>query len=369
MAVQWTLFSKILTFDYNLPARAGDELVIGLVYQQKSRESLIREYDAPETNNGIAEDLDWDEHYGVTAKVTYDRFSLHGHFSSRQKAIPTGAYEIDFNGSRANTLEQRGVVELRYDREIRAGKRLMLRSYLNHFDGLGEYPYDEIIWTEDSRGNWLGNELQYLWDTRPNNRLILGIEYQNHLRAKFREGDEVETFVDGSSTFDILSFYVQDEYQITNQLILTLGVRRDGYSTVGSSVTPRSALVYHASESSTFKLLYGEAFRAPSIYEATYKEEGSSKSNPDLRPETIKTLEAIWEQQLTGEILASAVLYNYTMEDLIDWATDPADELDHYQNTSKVDAQGAELGFTLRRKNGLYGYLNYDGLVKSPLWG
>ena len=36
--------------------------------------------------------------------------------------------------------------------------------------------------------------------------------------------------------------------------------------------------------------------------------------NPDLRPETIKTLEAIWEQQLTGEILASAVLYNYTME-------------------------------------------------------
>ena len=41
MAVQWPLFSKILTFDYNLPARAEDELVIGLVYQQKFRESLI----------------------------------------------------------------------------------------------------------------------------------------------------------------------------------------------------------------------------------------------------------------------------------------------------------------------------------------
>ena len=111
---------------------------------------------------------------------------------------------------------------------------------------------------EDARGNWLGNELQYRWDTRPNNRLILGLEYQNHFRAKFRERAEGSgAFIKESSPFQVLSLYVQDEYEATDKLILTFGVRRDGYSTVGSSVNPRGALVYHPLESGTFKLLYG----------------------------------------------------------------------------------------------------------------
>lgn len=39
--VQFSLFSKILTFDRNLPARVNDSLVVGLVYQKKFRGSLI----------------------------------------------------------------------------------------------------------------------------------------------------------------------------------------------------------------------------------------------------------------------------------------------------------------------------------------
>lgn len=40
MDVQFALFFKILTFDRNLKARVGDELVIGLVYQGGFRTSL-----------------------------------------------------------------------------------------------------------------------------------------------------------------------------------------------------------------------------------------------------------------------------------------------------------------------------------------
>jgi hypothetical protein len=38
--VQITLFLKILTFDRNLKKRVGDEIVIGIVYQEKFRKSL-----------------------------------------------------------------------------------------------------------------------------------------------------------------------------------------------------------------------------------------------------------------------------------------------------------------------------------------
>jgi hypothetical protein len=38
--LQYSLFLKILTFDRNLKARAGEEIVIGIVYQKNFRESL-----------------------------------------------------------------------------------------------------------------------------------------------------------------------------------------------------------------------------------------------------------------------------------------------------------------------------------------
>lgn len=38
--IQWALFTKILQFDRNLPERVGDEIVIGIVFQERYRNSL-----------------------------------------------------------------------------------------------------------------------------------------------------------------------------------------------------------------------------------------------------------------------------------------------------------------------------------------
>ncbi len=40
VAVQWNLFSKVLLFDGDLSARANDELVVGVAFQQRFRKSL-----------------------------------------------------------------------------------------------------------------------------------------------------------------------------------------------------------------------------------------------------------------------------------------------------------------------------------------
>lgn len=341
-------------------ANGMDLALAGQWSETDGQDHYYREFDRPETNNGIARDLDRDEHYGVTARITYGRFDLHGHFSSREKEIPTGVYGIDFNDGRSRTVDELGLVELRYERDFRADRMLMLRTYFNHYDGTGWYPYDGVLEAEDARGNWLGNELRYRWDTHAYNRLIVGVEYQEHFRAKYWvTEEEYGVYVEGSAPYHLLSFYVQDEYQITDRLALTLGARRDGYSTVGSSVNPRIALVYHLSESNTLKLLSGKAFRAPNVYESTYEEEGYARRNRDLGPEEIRTLEAIWEQKLNGSMFGTVVLYNNRLTDLIDWALDPSDGIGQYENSGKIDARGVELGLTVRQQSGLHGYVSY----------
>lgn len=338
-----------------------DVSLAGQWWNSDGQDLYFREYDDPATNNGIAEDLDWDENLGVTARATWGGFGLHGLFVTQETAIPTGSYGVDFNDSRSTIREASALLQLKYEHEIDASRNLMLRSYVNHYYERGGYPYDGILETEFGRGDWVGSELQYRWDTHPSNRLVLGAEYQKHLRSKFWVTEEVDgVYVEGNDPFDHFSFYVQNEYQLTSRLVLTSGLRWDEHSTVGGHLSPRGALVYHFSEFDTFKLLYGEAFRAPSSFEAKYEELDYAKLNPDLGPEEIRTVEAIWERQLTRALTTSAVVYDYTMRDLIEWTIDPADGLGQFRNISRIDARGIELGLGMRRRNGARGHASYS---------
>ena len=56
--------------------------------------------------------------------------------------------------------------------------------------------------------------------------------------------------------------------------------------------SPRAALVYRTDFDATFKVMYGEAFRAPSLRQSGSTEVG----NPDLQPETVKTIEFAYIQ-------------------------------------------------------------------------
>ncbi|MCH7981895.1 MAG: TonB-dependent receptor [Proteobacteria bacterium] len=58
--------------------------------------------------------------------------------------------------------------------------------------------------------------------------------------------------------------------------------------------SPRAALVYRTDFDATFKLMYGEAFRAPSLRQSGSTEVG----NPDLQPETVQTIEFAYIQAL-----------------------------------------------------------------------
>ncbi len=82
--------------------------------------------------------------------------------------------------------------------------------------------------------------------------------------------------------------YVQDQYSITEQLMLTTGARYDKFNDVGRSINPRVGLVYNIDNKHIFKAQYARAFRPPTLYE---KYENTGSGNINLQAETIDTFE------------------------------------------------------------------------------
>jgi len=325
----------------------------------KGQDLYFKEYDDPSTNNGIAHDLDWNRNHGFLTTISRGDFSLLATTMSYKKGVPTAAWGMDFNDDRAYTLDHWSFIEAKFDRNLSTGNSFMFRAYYNHYHYEGDYP-SGIIYTDLTTSNRAGGEAQFRWDFGPNNRLIFGAEYQKYIRADYRYWSEESTIFDGNFPFHVFSLYLQDEYQIRENLSLNLGVRHDQYSTFGGFTTPRLGMIYSPFKPSTFKLIYGEAFRAPNAYEVNYYDPLSGyKRSPSLGPEKIRTSEIIWEQKWGGYLFTTMDFYDYRMTHLIDLVIDPLDSLIQFQNTGRVKAQGLELALNVRWKNGFWGYASY----------
>jgi iron complex outermembrane receptor protein len=85
--------------------------------------------------------------------------------------------------------------------------------------------------------------------------------------------------------------YAQDEWHLAPDWILTTGARFDHYSDFGGTTNPRIALVWNTRHDFTTKLLYGRAFRPPSITELYSNGLLTGKGKRTLEPVTVDTVE------------------------------------------------------------------------------
>ena len=161
--------------------------------------------------------------------------------------------------------------------------------------------------------------------------------------------------------------YFQDEFRVLENLALVGGARYDAYESFGGTTNPRLAAIYDLSQDTTFKLIYGTAFRAPSAYELYYQDGGlTQKPSLHLDPETITTYEAILEQQFNREIRGTATGFYYVMKDLIDQYLDPSDGLLVFRNLEEVAARGVELALEGRWDGGWRSRVSY---TYADAWG
>ena len=141
--------------------------------------------------------------------------------------------------------------------------------------------------------------------------------------------------------------YVQDEWNFTNDWILTAGIRKDRYSDFGNTTNPRVALVWNAARNLSVKALYGEAFRAPSAIEQYGRNNPSSTGNPHLQPETIKTNELALSWQPKPNLQTNLTFFYYREKNIIRFVPNPDRATGSTaQNTGDQVGRGLELEAT-----------------------
>lgn len=131
--------------------------------------------------------------------------------------------------------------------------------------------------------------------------------------------------------------FLQDVWSFAGNWELTAGARYDHYSDFGGTLNPRFALVWQSSDRLTTKLLYGEAFRAPSYLEL-YARTAATLPNDKLTPERSRTWDLSFSYLVSRDLRLGLNLYQFTQSDLI--AQDAAGK---YQNLGNNTSHGVEL--------------------------
>jgi len=336
-------------------------------YDSQGQDLYFPEFDAPETNLGRAEGCDDERRYNYFADLTWKGLTLRGGGVWREKGIPTGPWGVVFNDPGTRSLDAQGYVELQHEHELTSQLHGTAALGIDRYFYKGWWPFEEpstegtyrLVNKDTARGDWISAEYTATWQAHPRHKLIGGALYTNNYHQEQRNYDEESVYLDLLHHSWTWALYVQDESALLPNLILNGGVRHDHYSRWGGVTKPRVALIYDPFRATTAKLIYGEAFRAPSEYELFYNDGGDSHvAAENLDPETIRTFEAVLEQRVGRHLRCSLSAYMYEVDGLIDLTTNP-EEMLVFTNAGEVEAQGIEMEVEAKSTQGWHGRASY----------
>ncbi len=337
-----------------------------LYYQEFDQRN--REHDPRATNNGLSIGNDGEQAKKLMAKMTLGDFSFQGLYVNRKKDVPTASFGAQFNNPNENGYDQSTFLELKYDHTFENQLNVQSRLSYNNSRFRGNLPFalnnDSGLSALNKNlfyGEWWRAEIEaskLMWD---NHRLTVGSQYQGNftqlLTNYFDANPNKPELYSNDNTYQF-AFFIQDDYSISDEFSLNAGLRYDYYSIFGSTVNPRLGLIYTPWQSTTFKLLYGEAFRAPNQAEL-HNNVGRVTSNIDLKPEKLNTLEFIVEHYFDRQLRAELNVFHTDIRANIIAAPNNKDKI-QYQNKNNVESTGVEAQIENTWGDGFQGRLSYS---------
>lgn len=228
------------------------------------------------------------------------------------------------------------------------------------------------------RQRYLNSSLKGIFSLGDYNKLNTGLEFVNDYMKN------PESLARSESAYTI-SWYAQDEINITSQLSVVAGFRLLHHEVFKNKFTPKLSAMY-ALNNFNFRASYAAGFRTPNLQELYYDKESNgmiSQGNKNLVPEK-SNYYSINGEYISRYFIASITAYTNNIHDIIDRTEIPltADDKANgiktrylYQNVSKARTQGIDVSVNTFLGNGFslsLGYNYLDALNRTehkPLYG
>ena len=295
--------------------------------------------------SGVAGGLDGERDRELFTHVSGGAWSfdlVHGY---RRKNDPTAAFLSDPLVPGQFQADRTTAAQLQYQDSFADGKLdLLARLFIGRerFSSIQSYA---TPFGNPAASDWRGTEVRLLSKAVANHKTMLGIELQDNLRTDQALIDIAHPannlFIPGSGYR--VGLYAQDEWRIAETLSATLGLRFDRNNFTGNKLSPRAALIWAAAPSTTLKVLYGRAHRAPNVFERDHGDGISQAANLQLKGESIATLELVADHRVGADLLLRGSLYQWKMQNIVTLGIDPASGLPQYQSGDVVTARGLEM--------------------------
>jgi iron complex outermembrane receptor protein len=283
-----------------------------------------------------------DDRYGETyGKLSYkDVFEISGRYSRYRDYYTIPNFFLE--GSEHKSFS---FVQATLNKSFE-NSSISLLGWYQYFDSLDDY--DESRYEQINRQ--YGGEVKYDQSFFENNFATLGasVRYNDGEKTKFKYNDKEFEYFPSYNTH-LVSFYFQDKWKIFDNLETTFGVRHDRHSEYKNFYSPRAGINYMFWDHFNIKLLYGRAFRTPSL--AVIIEE------PGLKPERIDSYEVSMGFYL-NKIFNIEMNYFYNKFDDIIQRSIKGD----ISNKGKETIKGIEIALTCQPFSALSFYSNYSHL-------
>lgn len=271
-------------------------------------------------------------------------------FHQRQQHLPTGTYGTFPNDARNYYRDQRFMAEIRAEPRISDTFSIMARAHANQYTFHGAYFYDPPPiegFDEDFVGTWFGGEARGVITPTQSLRLTIGGEVQGHPEAnmsgcgnyvangnkcKSLDEDPDNTYLDVRQNYVTGAVYGLADWGAARWVRLSAGVRGDFSSLIAPQIVARGAIILKPWNGGVIKVMGGNAFRRPSIFERFYFDggvaqlqaedpTGQSKAAPyvqgGLRAETIINGELELSQRFLEDWTALGTVHLNRVENII----------------------------------------------------
>ncbi len=253
-------------------------------------------------------------------------------------------------------------------------------GFTRPFTGIGLVTFPNgITGHTQFKQHTIGIDNQFNYNVFDGNKLTFGFQYEwiKQRDVKFSTNFHPLFFVDPTTgapftstrdfthtlpvtrdaTRQIYSFYLQDEWNITKDIDLTMGVRYDHFTRFGSTTNPRLGLVWRFMEDAHLKFLFATAYRAPSFGEMFIINNPVQVGNTHLDPEKVNTYEVDLGYNFSKHIRGNIDCFYSRIRDRI--ALDTSTTPDKTQNMGGARVLGVETEIKVDFGKENYVYANY----------